>query len=752
MNHETPVKQVAEKATVIEKQLEKIAPYHDLIEHEQNELARCLEEFRRDATAAGEENRKLRIGIIGQVKAGKSSLLNALLFDGNDVLPKAATPMTAALTVIKHDTKTWAEVEFYSEDDWKKITQASETYWERYRTAEQELRAELASRWNPAASAEPAHADVIRRSGITDELKIAKELVESATPEVTRKIGTPNLRIDEVADPTELTARLQEYIGAQGTYTPIVKSSVIYYNHEHLQDLEIIDTPGLNDPVLSRGARTREYMGQCDVVFLLMQCGRFADETDMQLLLCNIPSKGIKDVLIIGSHFDASLSGEAARYDSIKQLVINLAHGYREELMNLLNERLGNCRNDHQKEIFSRLIANCTKQEGSDKVISPVFISAMAYKAAKHFDTPDKSEQLCINSLNDLYPDFSVNREILEQLSNIERINVALMQQKERKNEILQGRLAEILKQIEPRFATLQGNIVSAVDNKIEKLGKIELTDILDKEKKIATRINKGRSGVEDAFDTSICGIKTGLISLVMDTKSLSREFTKLRERTETKTEEYEVSIPRRFLGFDVSWIAGHHTETRSRIVSKRYADAQDAIEEVKDFAQQVECKLVNDMKEIINIGQLQNDILKAAEHFVDKDDDSGRMDLEEDIIKPVERAVRNISIPRVDFGDAGRYVTPITAKFSGRVEEGSFDSLRKAKSAAIEAVIKDLDTMLKVKINVIEEYLQKSRDEFVTTLVKDIQSELDKYRDMLKDKQGALKRLEELKEVLSSI
>ena len=53
----------------------------------------------------GEKEGVLRIGIVGQVKAGKSSFINALLFDGNDILPKASTPMTAALTVIKYSEK-----------------------------------------------------------------------------------------------------------------------------------------------------------------------------------------------------------------------------------------------------------------------------------------------------------------------------------------------------------------------------------------------------------------------------------------------------------------------------------------------------------------------------------------------------------------------------------------------------------------------------------------------------------------------
>ena len=46
------------------------------------------------------QERLLRIGIVGSVKAGKSTFLNSLLFDGQEVLPRAATPMTASLTCL----------------------------------------------------------------------------------------------------------------------------------------------------------------------------------------------------------------------------------------------------------------------------------------------------------------------------------------------------------------------------------------------------------------------------------------------------------------------------------------------------------------------------------------------------------------------------------------------------------------------------------------------------------------------------
>ena len=75
------------------------------------------EKMQEELASIAQENRLLSIGIIGRVKAGKSSLLNALFFDGKELLPKAATPMTAALTVIRYGEKACAEVEFFSKTD-----------------------------------------------------------------------------------------------------------------------------------------------------------------------------------------------------------------------------------------------------------------------------------------------------------------------------------------------------------------------------------------------------------------------------------------------------------------------------------------------------------------------------------------------------------------------------------------------------------------------------------------------------------
>ncbi len=87
------------------------------------------------------EDRDLKVGIIGHVKAGKSSLLNALIFEGVEVLPKAATPMTASLTILKYAKTLSAEVEFYSPKDIAELRNEHERYVREFnRIVEEEVK------------------------------------------------------------------------------------------------------------------------------------------------------------------------------------------------------------------------------------------------------------------------------------------------------------------------------------------------------------------------------------------------------------------------------------------------------------------------------------------------------------------------------------------------------------------------------------------------------------------------------------
>lgn len=77
--------------------------------------------FRRRVETFRRVDRKLSIAVVGRVKAGKSSFLNSLLFDGKDVLPRAFTPKTATLTKIEYAPENAIEVEYYTKEEWTSL-------------------------------------------------------------------------------------------------------------------------------------------------------------------------------------------------------------------------------------------------------------------------------------------------------------------------------------------------------------------------------------------------------------------------------------------------------------------------------------------------------------------------------------------------------------------------------------------------------------------------------------------------------
>ncbi|WQV42481.1 dynamin family protein [Helicobacter pylori] len=133
--------ELIKKSALIEKALkeqglqEKAKPFmseNSVIKTE--ELEKTLKEMQA-------EDRDLKVGIIGRVKAGKSSLLNALIFEGVEVLPKAATPMTASLTILKYANTLSAEVEFYSPKDIAELKNEHERYVREFnRIVEEEVK------------------------------------------------------------------------------------------------------------------------------------------------------------------------------------------------------------------------------------------------------------------------------------------------------------------------------------------------------------------------------------------------------------------------------------------------------------------------------------------------------------------------------------------------------------------------------------------------------------------------------------
>lgn len=220
------------------------------------------------------EKDTLIIGVIGQMKCGKSTFLNSFIFE-DDILPAAITPMTAALSVITYGEKQKIVAEFYTIDEW----------------AEQKQQA--------SRSLEDAVSNL-------DESKImaAKELVEKSA-NLGSSLSTYLGKTQE-----DTFENLIEYVGADGKFISITKSVTIYYPKDYLKGVEIVDTPGFNDPIVSREERTKEFLKKADVVLMMLYAGRPFDATDRDIIFKNVRQCGIGKVLVSINKYDIPYCSE----------------------------------------------------------------------------------------------------------------------------------------------------------------------------------------------------------------------------------------------------------------------------------------------------------------------------------------------------------------------------------------------------------------------------------------------------------
>ena len=220
------------------------------------------------------EKDTLTIGVIGQMKCGKSTFLNSFVFK-DDVLPAATTPMTAALSVITYGEKEHIVAEFYTADEW----------------AEQKMQ---------ALREDNEATDTLDAS----KIKAAKELVSKAN-----KLGTT---LDSYLGKTKEDSfdQLIEYVGAEGKYVSITKSVTIYYPNECLKGVEVVDTPGFNDPIVSREERTKAFLAKADVVIMMLYAGRPFDATDRDIIFKNVRQCGIGKVLVGINKYDIPYCSE----------------------------------------------------------------------------------------------------------------------------------------------------------------------------------------------------------------------------------------------------------------------------------------------------------------------------------------------------------------------------------------------------------------------------------------------------------
>ena len=229
----------------------------------------------------------VRVSLIGQVKAGKTALTNALIGQPG-LLPSDVNPWTSVITAAHVNTPAPAGKDavftFFTDAEWDNMVTAGGYLGEmamraNYEDELAELRAQIVE------MQERTKARLGRNFNL---LLNSRHSFLGFTPELIKKYVS--LGEDE-AD-------------AAGRYADVTRSADIYLrNEDYILPTIVSDTPGVNDPFLIREAVTLDNLGSTDICVVVLSAHQAFSTVDIGLLRVILALKH-KDLVLFVNRVD----------------------------------------------------------------------------------------------------------------------------------------------------------------------------------------------------------------------------------------------------------------------------------------------------------------------------------------------------------------------------------------------------------------------------------------------------------------
>lgn len=660
---------------------------------------------------AQQDARKLSIGIVGAMKAGKSSFLNACIFGGKDVLPKAATPMTAALTRIRYSETPQATVHFYERKDWEKIEDNAQKYEEQLNTKYSNY-CKIYDRSHADSTEGVCSKQVFERTlfqqDVSEVLKSAKEL--------TQMVGSNSAILEHLGDADvldgDIMAKLQDYVGARGRFTPIVNYVELEVNLPELEDLEIVDTPGLNDPIVSRSYATRQFLRACDVVILLSPCSQFMDANTVGLMANGLPDNGVRKVIVVGSKLDSGLLNEPkGSFAVASQHALN---SYKGQFRNTMQQAMRN--NPRRAGILEKI-------SESDLLFVSSTCSSMARKQKQH-QPLSPAENLVLQNLHSNFPDF--DETLLSSIGGINKVLKTLEAVRQQKAEIIHGKNNTLLE-------TAQINHLRALDKIQQELSSSRTTlknstseQLLQRTEAIQQVMESSRGKLMYIFDGAAIGCKNKVNQLLPQLTLEQQNHQRLD--VQTSSEEHH--------GVEGTGLFGLIKEHYSYTVTNNRVDVSEVVTNLEHHASTCQNTINQEFQYVFNREQLSHRIVEVVLDAFRKSD----MEFDEDDIRlPLQNVLNELSSPEIRF-DYTTYIDKVESQFpSGYAENDDIHKLKSLQTRLLNEIDQDMGQQLTAALQMAANMLNKQAVTFADRIQELLCGELEKLQGQIQERETYL-------------
>ena len=673
-----------------------------------------------------ETERTLKIGIVGEVKAGKSSFLNALIFDGEDVLPKAATPMTAALTKLNYSENQKAEIFFYREEDWKGIQKNSDEYNRKIddefnkamKNHEESRQRNIKGILGNKPTRESIENSFCKT--LPKKLRECHELVKMAEERDLRPSGFWG-KTESISDcpPAEYNKRLNEYIGAKGKYTPLVSHTELYINNKLLENIEIIDTPGLNDGVVSRSQKTRDFLINCDVVFFLSYVVPFLPSEDISFIVNTIPDAGISEAVLVGSQLDNGILDYKKPSAPFKEAFSMSRRSFDEQAAH----NIGNCAKGLHAPVIDKL----------KEALPPFYISSLMYAIARKKEAGKPlhdEEKSTLEQLRSRFSGFSDTVKFLSDLSGIDLIkNDKLQKIRDNKGPIIKDKVSNFIESQVNKFAKILGNIKDNTQSNRNLLKDLDVNNWRDRLEKLNNLLNSIGPKISRVFINYITEMEKTIMGI---SHSILNDIDKYNNDVEVSTRTEEDSYTTGALW----WKKRHITYTKINS-----ANVSEVIINIRKYVAAIYENLGHAYDDLLDRQGLKDSITTIVAEAYDLSDKNFN---EDEILLPIEQMLSEFVVAPISI-DLESYNGIIFKNFSdATVEDSDINRLTLMQETVLQKIAQDIRDDLEHEKKRMGNSMQQSSETFVSDIKKKINANYEKIAQNLEDKEESLKCYDE--------
>lgn len=707
-----------------------------------------INDFRRDTHLIEHDvqdilntDRNMKVGIIGGIKAGKSTFLNALIFDGESVLPQAATPMTAALTrIVYSEKKNYAKIHFYTKDGWAGIKRLAEEFDEKLddevakKLQEKQQKAQdrmqkLKNMQNIISASHdievtPAEKERIKRS-FSESLRSSRQLVDMALNnriDVEKYLGTEG----EIDLGTDIHQGLADYVGARGRFTPIVSYIELGLDNPLLQGMEVIDTPGLNDPVIARSKVTKNYLAHCDVVFVLSRGSSFLTDDDKNLIDSVLPAEGVKVKKLIASQFD-NLALDYNQNQSGKKTVQEVWKDFGEKTIKT-----------------ARIWWQARKEK---EEMNPMLVSSLFYSTARKMEkkqTLSEEEEHVLTQFETNFIGFTRAPEMLYELSQIHAIRNNVWEEiRKKKEEILEQKSKDFVADKKAGCLEKLREIRSQVENNLSHLQNVDKEGLHNKEEQIRRVLEKSRNKTKDIFENCAYECKRKITALQSEIREYvsahqhiqSRDIIKTVTRTRKTTHWWDPTGW--FDGEEDYYVDVHHDQAN-------VADAENNIDRYLADAQTV---IDDSLGNVINMADMRKKLKEELLAVLNENsEDTFESD---DVILPVNKILREINDPKVRI-EGKKYSSELETIFQhNQVLDEDIARLQREQNRILRQIRWDVCELLGDEADRIKNELMARAESFINDVQEKLSNNMDIVRANLENKEKSIAACRKLKKSL---